>query len=94
MFLLFTSQYRLFCEKVMGFFVDHQPRTSVTPVPPRAIGNFIQDYRTRFGELDPFWLEKLQAELKLMIDSGKIPEELSFQWSGWTGPNGLLAPDV
>lgn len=92
MFLLFTPQYRQFCSTVMGFFVDHQPRTSVTPVPVGAIGNFIEDYVDRFGALDAFWLETLAPELKSIIEAGKVPEDLGFQWSGWTGPNGLLAP--
>jgi hypothetical protein len=89
-FVLFTPQYRVFCEKIMGFFVDHQPRTKYTPVPPSAISNFVEDYKIKFGELDSFWLQTLDDDLRVTIESGVIPNELSFDWSGWTGPSGVL----
>lgn len=43
--ILFTPQYQQFCEQVMGFFVHHQPRTSITPVPEGAIKNFVDAYK-------------------------------------------------
>lgn len=90
MLVLFTPQYREFCSRVMGFFVDHQPRTSLTPVPASAIANFVEEYRGKYGRLEEFWLEKLTPELRTMIEANRIPEDLSFQWSGWTGPQGKL----
>ena len=87
-FILFTPQYEEFCEKVMGFFVHHQPRTSKTPVPVGAIANFVEAYGRRFGELTPFWLEQLEPTTKAAITSGSVPRSLAFEWSGWTGRPG------
>lgn len=84
-FILFTPQYRRFCEEVMGFFVDHQPRTSQTPVPAGAIGNFVEAYKRHFGDLPDSWLENLAPEMRNMVQTGQIPRDLSFDWSGWTG---------
>jgi hypothetical protein len=83
--ILFTPQYRQFCTDVMGFFVDHQPRTSTTPVPIGAISNFVSAYTKEYGEIPPFWLETVDEPVKRAIASGQIPEDLTFQWSGWTG---------
>jgi hypothetical protein len=84
-FILFTPQYLSFCEDVMGFFVHHQPRTSVTPVPEIAINNFVTAYIKRFGKLDSLWLERIPTDLKEAIVNGKIPQSPTFRWSGWTG---------
>lgn len=84
-FILFTPQYREFCTGVMGFFVDHQPRTSVTPVPPRAIANFVTAYQRHYGELPESWLTGFDTATKLEIKAGNPPQELTFDWSGWTG---------
>lgn len=84
-FILFTPQYQQFCEQVMGFFVHHQPRTSVTPVPEAAIVKFVTAYQRRYGELDPLWLEKIPADLREAIASGDVSLPSTFQWSGWTG---------
>jgi hypothetical protein len=84
-FILFTPQYRKFCEEVMGFFVDHQPRTSLTPAPPGAIANFVDAYTRHFKYLPDLWLEHLDPTMRDMIRTGNIPQKLSFNWSGWTG---------
>lgn len=84
-FILFTPQYLRFCEEIMGFFVHHQPRTSFTPVPERAIGHFVNAYKRRYGKLDPLWLEKIPADLRSAIVAGEIPPSVTFDWSGWTG---------
>jgi len=85
LFILFTPQYRAFCKNVMGFFVDHQPLTSKTPVPIGAIPNFLSAYRKHFGRLPSVWFEGIDPKLKLLIKKGTVPSELAFQWSGWTG---------
>jgi len=84
-FILFTPQYKEFCDNIMGFFVHHQPRTSFTPVPINSIANFVSCYKKHFGELDPFWLETLDEDIKEVVVSGNIPETLTTKWSGWTG---------
>lgn len=84
-FILFTPQYRRFCVDVMGFFVDHQPRTSMTPVPTGAIKNFVDAYKRQYGELGPFWLEDLDPSIRHYVERGTVPQDLSFDWSGWTG---------
>src|SRR5205823_112792 len=38
-FILFTPQYREFCTRYFGKYVDHQPNTPATPVPPEAFFN-------------------------------------------------------
>lgn len=83
--ILFTPQYRKFCDDVMGFFVDHQPRTSFTPVPLGAISNFVSAYRNEYGDLPSFWIETVTEPIRAAIESGHIPSDLTFQWSGWTG---------
>lgn len=85
LFILFTPQYRSFCKRIMGFFVDHQPLTSKTPVPIGAISNFVKAYRKHFGRIPRTWLDGLDPRIKNIIKNGNIPAELSFQWSGWTG---------
>jgi hypothetical protein len=85
--ILFTPQYRRFCDEVMGFFVDHQPRTTTTPVPIGAISNFVSAYKKEYGELPSFWLETVDEPVRSAIESGDIPEDLTFRWSGWSGRN-------
>jgi hypothetical protein len=87
-FILFTPQYQQFCEQVMGFFVHHQPRTSMTPVPERAIKNFVDAYKSRYGKLDSFWLEQLEPDVRSIIASGSVPSSLTLHWSGWTSRPG------
>jgi hypothetical protein len=84
-FILFTPQYRAFCDEVMGFFVDHQPRTSMTPVPVGAISNFVSAYTRHFGALPAGWLEDLEPAVREKIQNGDQLVELGFDWSGWTG---------
>ncbi|MBL8399191.1 MAG: hypothetical protein JNL84_13795 [Candidatus Accumulibacter sp.] len=88
-FILFTPQYRQFCSEVMGFFVDHQPRTSTTPVPTSAIANFVAAYKAEYGELPSYWVETVDNVIRAAIESGNVPEDLAFQWSGWTGRGGI-----
>jgi hypothetical protein len=90
MFILFTPQYRDFCNEVMGFFVHHQPRTSITPVPESAIKNFVDAYESEYGQLGDFWCEGLDEALQNDIRAHRIPAELTFDWSGWTGRKGEL----
>jgi hypothetical protein len=84
-FILFTPQYKIFCENIMGFFVHHQPRTSLTPVPSEAITNFVFAYKKVYGELDAFWMETLNKDMKAIVETGIITELMTFDWSGWTG---------
>lgn len=84
-FILFTPQYKDFCDSVMGFFVHHQPRTSKTPVPSGAVTNFVNAYVKRFGALGDWWLQRLTPELRSAVQTGIVPVHFNSDWSGWTG---------
>ena len=84
-FILFTPQYRKFCDDVLGFFADHQPRTSLTPVPMAAIPNFVTAYAERFGDPETFWFERHSPQSKDALRSGDVRNLQELRWSGWTG---------
>lgn len=84
-FILFTPQYREFCERVLGFFADHQPRTSLTPVAVTAIPNFLSAYTRKFGNPEPFWFERHDDNAKDILRSADLDRALELRWSGWTG---------
>lgn len=88
-FILFTPQYQEFCEKVIGFFVHHQPRTSYTPVPILAINNFIDAYKKQYIILDPFWYETLTPELVRNIKNNSVQDLIIHKWSGWIGKKNI-----
>ncbi len=84
-FILFTPQYHHFCNEIMGFFVHHQPRTSLTPVPSISVTNFFETYKKHFGAIDKFWFESLTSDEIKCIENNYFPEDSSLRWSGWIG---------
>nr|VFK28978.1 MAG: hypothetical protein BECKMB1821G_GA0114241_10444 [Candidatus Kentron sp. MB]VFK35596.1 MAG: hypothetical protein BECKMB1821I_GA0114274_11308 [Candidatus Kentron sp. MB]VFK77372.1 MAG: hypothetical protein BECKMB1821H_GA0114242_11298 [Candidatus Kentron sp. MB] len=89
-FILYTPQYRQFCEKTFGFFVDHQPNSVETPVPTAAVSNFYTEYEKHFGTPDPIWFEDFDEGTASMLRDKAVPEWFStqYKWSGWSGrPN-------
>jgi len=83
-FMLFTPQYRTFCEKAFGVFADHLPRTPDTPVPDHAVTRFIERYRARYGEVPDLWFEDLAPEMAVALRRGAVPA--GMRWSGWIPP--------
>jgi hypothetical protein len=82
-FILFTSQYREFCETAIGRFVNHQPNTSVTPVPAVAWKNFVENYQRYFGEIPNIWFSGLDnAAVEYFYGKAATAP---LRWSGWTG---------
>jgi hypothetical protein len=80
-FVLFTAQYRGFCQTVFRKFIDHQPNTPATPVPAIAWKNFCDGYRRHFGELPEIWLRGLdQDAIRLTLGTGSV---MPTKWSGW-----------
>src|ERR1700730_18001638 len=51
-FILFTPQYREFCERAFGGYVDHQTHGPSTPVSPTAFTNFVEAYEELYGPLE------------------------------------------
>ena len=84
-FLIFTPQYRRFCDDAFGEFIDHQPHTGDTPVPEEALTNFFNLYTREYGEPGPIWISKYPAEIVDKLKSGIVPDGFAYQWSGWTG---------
>nr|VFJ87355.1 MAG: hypothetical protein BECKLFY1418A_GA0070994_100177 [Candidatus Kentron sp. LFY] len=86
-FILFTPQYRKFCKKVYGHYIEHQPNTDTTPVPLSALSNFYSEYEQIFGKPDSIWTEDFNYETALMLKRAEIPENFSneYRWSGWPG---------
>jgi hypothetical protein len=82
-FILFTPQYREFCIRVWGRFIDHQPRTEETPVPLSAIANFFDAYHHEFGQLHPIWRENILAATGDGASDEHASIGLNFRWSGW-----------
>lgn len=88
--ILFTPQYRKFCELEFGTFIDHQPNTESTPISEEAIVNFYTLYAEEYGEISDFWILDFEKNDAAMIKSGILPQDFSkkYKWSGWPGlPN-------
>ncbi len=84
-FILFTPQYRKFCEDIFGEFIDHQPNTELTPVPHEAVSNLFKAYKKEYGYVSKVWYQDLPTNVRLTLLEGHLPRELNFQWSGWPG---------
>jgi hypothetical protein len=85
-FVIHTPQYRAFGDVVNGEYIDHQPHSNATPVPPSAIANFYTEYPKRFGALPKVWLEDIPRDLVPAVSRGEVPGKLlEVKWSGWTG---------
>ena len=55
-FILFTREYGQFCDQILGRFLHHRPKTSLTPLAEGATReNFVNSYRAIFGELPSIW---------------------------------------
>lgn len=54
-FILFTRHYQEFCDKFLGHYMHHSPKTSFTPGQPEDKSNFLEAYKETFGELHPIW---------------------------------------
>ncbi|MBV8977729.1 MAG: hypothetical protein JO261_12515 [Alphaproteobacteria bacterium] len=85
MFILFTPQYREFCDKFFGRYIDHQPNTDRTPVPASALLNLYQALDEQFGEVDDFWLRDLPISVQASLLRNEVPDVTALKWSGWTG---------
>jgi len=85
LFIIYTPQYREFCEKVFGHYIDHQPHSDLTPVPEQAISNLYLLNKKYFGGVHNFWLEDFPKEHQEELIEGIIPKPMTYKWSGWTG---------
>lgn len=84
-FIIFTPQYRRFCEETFGEFIDHQPHTTDFKVPEEAILNIREEYEKEFGEIHPSWLREIDEATLAWMEGGPQPAQIGYQWSGWTG---------
>ena len=84
-FILFTPQYRAFCARFFGKYVDHQPHTNATPVPALAFLNWFEALEDEVGSIDEFWLRDLPVHVQRSLIEKKIPDVTALKWSGWTG---------
>jgi hypothetical protein len=84
-FILFTPQYRAFCSRAFGEYIDHQTHTRRTPVPASAFSNFVTQYERNFGPVDKLWIGDLPISVQEDVAAGQAPAHLDFHWSGWPG---------
>lgn len=82
-FILFTRKYAEFCDRVVGRFLHHMPRTSYTPVPADAGSNLVHYYERYFGSLHPLWYRSNSREEVIAGDCST-----STASSGSTGTDG------
>ncbi len=54
-FILFTKQYHDFCDKFLGEYLHHVPKTSYTPLDKQHKRNLTQFYKQIFGQPSPLW---------------------------------------
>ena len=57
-FILFTPQYREFCDEMLGSYMDHIPTTSFTPSVEGSGEMFSQSYQEIFGDIPKIWDSK------------------------------------
>jgi hypothetical protein len=84
-FVLHTPQYRAFCARAFGEYLDHQPHGAYTPVPAEAFTHFINAHEMKYGVVEEFWLKDLPPAARANLAMGLAPKDLSIRWSGWTG---------
>lgn len=87
-FVLFTSEYRRFCQATVGRFIDHRPDVPSAPVPIAAGENFRSAYREYFGALPAIWYAGMSAEARRYYQQPVLVGKPPMEWSGWTGPEG------
>jgi hypothetical protein len=101
-FILFTKQYQRFCRNVFGRMIEHQPHTSLTPVPAVALSNFFAAYRRHFGHIPSIWFSgvsrnarKALRKLESVVSNNAEEDVIAAQslnaakilrWSGWNDP--------
>jgi len=85
-FILFTKQYKVFCNETVGHFIDHQPDAEMTPVPIIAGENFRQSYRRYFGNLPDLWFQGMTEDTKRYYLQPVLTGKPPMAWSGWVGP--------
>lgn len=61
-FILHTPDYMAFCTDTFGKFLHHQPNTPTNPSDLSSGQNFVEGYRSLFGELNPFWMKHLETK--------------------------------
>jgi hypothetical protein len=49
--ILFTQQYHEFCDRFLGEYFHHSPKTSLTPLTPGAHAKLVRSYRSVFGAM-------------------------------------------
>ena len=54
-FILFTKEYKDFCEVNLGFFLHHSPGIESNPVSKESEIRFFDLYNEYFGELNDIW---------------------------------------
>jgi hypothetical protein len=70
-FILFTNEYRKFCEAIIGEYIHHEPHVSSYGVDPlfsfkkkRGTEFFYEEYERCFGPLPDVWTHKQTLETK------------------------------
>jgi hypothetical protein len=70
-FILFTNEYRKFCETIIGEYIHHEPNVSSYGVDPlflfkkkQSIEFFYEEYERCFGPLPDVWTHKQTLETK------------------------------
>lgn len=86
-FMLFSSQYRKFCENTYGKYIDHQPNTAQSPVPLSALTNFYRSYEEEYGNVPAIWYEDYDQNTAQQLKNHVVPDNFSkdYRWSGWPG---------
>lgn len=54
-FILHTRDYATFCEEVFGFFVHHNPDSSIEPIDPDSGPRLFDAYEAVFGPVPAIW---------------------------------------
>jgi hypothetical protein len=67
-FILFTAEYRHFCETLIGKMIDHRPNTSHTPTRIGSALAFFEAYDRIFGKLPPIWSVRNSGQFPLHPD--------------------------
>ena len=94
-YVLFTREYKVFCAKVIGYFVHHQPDTPVSRVPESSGKVFVEAYRKHFGELPVVWFRQLPAAVREFYSraelTGKVPWPANVpRWSAWVAKSASI----
>lgn len=69
-FILFTEEYRDFCERELGSFQHHGPRVeegATTDEPPLSIATFVDAYRSHFGPPPDVWHNERCLKLETRV---------------------------